>query len=163
MQPPLKQTGALSGPRVVDLTQMLAALFVLKFWPITAPMSVIKVESPKGDGTRVTGPFRSDDTLRDFGGYCQSVNRNKRSIAVDYLETAHGRDAVRELIGSADIIVENFRADVMERLGLSFERLNETNPRLVYGAVRGFGDSRSGESPYAGWSLMTSSLEQWTA
>ncbi|KAI3597416.1 CaiB/BaiF family protein [Cupriavidus necator H850] len=103
-----------------------------------------------GDGTRVTGPFCADDTLRDFGGYFQSVNRNKRSIAVD-LKTDKGREIVRKLIDGADIVVENFRAGVMERLGLAYETLRETNPRLVYGTVRGFGDPRSGESPYAQW------------
>ncbi|WP_249221534.1 CaiB/BaiF CoA-transferase family protein [Cupriavidus sp. KK10] len=111
---------------------------------------VIKVEAMTGDGTRVTGPFCADDKLRDFGGYFQSVNRNKRSIAVD-LKTEEGRSIVRSLIDNADIVVENFRAGVMERLGLSFETLRQTNPRLVYGTVRGFGDPRSGESPYAQW------------
>ncbi|RWA52380.1 hypothetical protein AU476_17935 [Cupriavidus sp. UYMSc13B] len=65
-----------------------------------------------GDGTRITGPFREDDTLREFGGYFQSVNRNRRSIAVD-LKTEAGREIVRKLINHADIVVENFRAGVM--------------------------------------------------
>ncbi|SCU75938.1 L-carnitine dehydratase/bile acid-inducible protein F [Cupriavidus necator] len=111
---------------------------------------VIKVEAMSGDGTRVTGPFCADDALRDFGGYFQSVNRNKRSLAVD-LKTDEGRALLRGLIDQADIVVENFRAGVMERLGLGYETLRQTNPRLVYGTVRGFGDPRSGASPYAQW------------
>ncbi|WP_349605841.1 CoA transferase [Cupriavidus sp. DF5525] len=149
MQPPHKATGALAGLRVVDLTQMLAGPFCTQILADHGA-DVIKVEAMTGDGTRITGPFREDDTLREFGGYFQSVNRNKRSIAVD-LKTEAGREIVRKLIDHADIVVENFRAGVMERLGLSFETLRQTNPRLVYGTVRGFGDPRSGASPYAHW------------
>ncbi|MGO4325938.1 CaiB/BaiF CoA transferase family protein [Cupriavidus sp. 2TAF22] len=141
--------GALSGLRVIDLTQMLAGPFCTQILADHGA-EVIKVEAMGGDGTRITGPFRDDDTLRDFGGYFQSVNRNKSSIAVD-LKTAGGRAVVHRLIDSADIVVENFRSGVMERLGLSYEILRETNPRLVYGTVRGFGDPRSGASPYAHW------------
>jgi crotonobetainyl-CoA:carnitine CoA-transferase CaiB-like acyl-CoA transferase len=148
-QPPGQAPGALSGLRVIDLTQMLAGPFCTQILADHGA-EVIKVEAIGGDGTRITGPFRDDDTLRDFGGYFQSVNRNKRSIAVD-LKSAAGRDIVRRLIDGADIVVENFRAGVMERLGLSYEVLRESNPRLVYGTVRGFGDPRSGESPYAHW------------
>ena len=141
--------GALAGLRVVDLTQMLAGPFCTQVLADHGA-DVIKVEAMTGDGTRITGPFCDDDTLRDFGGYFQSVNRNKRSIAVD-LKSSTGREILRKLIDSADVVVENFRAGVMERLGLSYETLRETNPRLVYGTVRGFGDPRSGESPYAQW------------
>ncbi len=145
----LTTTGALAGLRVVDLTQMLAGPFCTQMLADHGA-DVIKVEALSGDGTRVTGPFCADDALRDFGGYFQSVNRNKRSIAVD-LKTEAGREILRRLIDEADVVVENFRAGVMERLGLSYEVLRETNPRLVYGAVRGFGDPRSGASPYAQW------------
>jgi crotonobetainyl-CoA:carnitine CoA-transferase CaiB-like acyl-CoA transferase len=149
VQTQAKPTGALAGLRVIDLTQMLAGPFCTQILADHGA-DVIKVEAMTGDGTRVTGPFCADDKLRDFGGYFQSVNRNKRSIAVD-LKTEEGRSIVRSLIDNADIVVENFRAGVMERLGLSFETLRQTNPRLVYGTVRGFGDPRSGESPYAQW------------
>ncbi|MFS8981560.1 CoA transferase [Cupriavidus necator] len=145
----LTTTGALAGLRVVDLTQMLAGPFCTQMLADHGA-DVIKVEALSGDGTRVTGPFCADDALRDFGGYFQSVNRNKRSIAVD-LKTEAGREILRRLIDEADVVVENFRAGVMERLGLSYEVLRETNPRLVYGAVRGFGDPRSGASPYVQW------------
>ncbi|CAB3790957.1 Acetyl-CoA:oxalate CoA-transferase [Paraburkholderia caffeinitolerans] len=149
MQASRPLTGALAGLRVIDLTQMLAGPFCTQILADHGA-EVIKVEPMSGDGTRINGPFREDDSLREFGGYFQSVNRNKRSIAVD-LKTTHGLEVVRRLIDGADIVVENFRTGVMERLGLSYERLRETNPRLVYGAVRGFGDPRSGASPYAEW------------
>jgi crotonobetainyl-CoA:carnitine CoA-transferase CaiB-like acyl-CoA transferase len=141
--------GALDGIRVVDLTQMLAGPFCTQILADHGA-DVIKIEGLGGDGTRANGPYREDDDLREFGGYFQSVNRNKRSIAVD-LKTPHGIEIVYRLIEDADIVVENFRAGVMERLGLSYEQLRERNPRLVYGAVRGFGDPRSGISPYAEW------------
>ena len=142
-------TGALAGLRVVDLTQMLAGPFCTQVLADHGA-DVIKVEAMTGDGTRLTAPFCEDDTLREYGGYFQSVNRNKRSIAVD-LKTAEGVALVRKMIDGADIVVENFRAGVMERLGLGWETLRESNPRLVYGTVRGFGDPRSGASPYADW------------
>lgn len=144
-----QSAGALAGLRVIDLTQMLAGPFCTQILADHGA-DVIKVEAMTGDGTRVTGPFCADDTLKDFGGYFQSVNRNKRSIALD-LKTDTGREILRRLIDDADVVVENFRAGVMERLGLSYETLRETNPRLVYGTVRGFGDPRSGASPYAQW------------
>ncbi len=144
-----RPAGALAGLRVVDLTQMLAGPFCTQVLADHGA-EVIKVEAMTGDGTRATGPFCADDTLRDFGGYFQSINRNKQSIAVD-LKTDAGREIVRRLIDGADVVVENFRTGVMERLGLAYETLRETNPRLVYGTVRGFGDPRSGASPYAQW------------
>jgi crotonobetainyl-CoA:carnitine CoA-transferase CaiB-like acyl-CoA transferase len=142
-------TGALSGLRVIDLTQMLAGPFCTQVLADHGA-DVIKVEALSGDGTRVTGPFLDNDMLRDFGGYFQSVNRNKRSIAVD-LKCVEGQEIIHRLVASADVLVENYRPGVMERLGLSYERLRTINPRLVYGTVRGFGDPRSGASPYAYW------------
>ncbi|AZW29356.1 CoA-transferase family III protein [Bordetella bronchiseptica GA96-01] len=141
--------GALAGLRVIDLTQMLAGPFCTQILADHGA-DVIKVEGMAGDGTRVTGPFLAEDAARDFGGYFQSINRNKRSIAID-LKSDEGRDILRKLIDDADIVIENFRAGVMDRLGLSYETLRRSNPRLIYGTVRGFGDPRSGASPYAHW------------
>lgn len=143
------RAGSLAGLRVIDLTQMLAGPFCTQILADHGA-DVIKVETMAGDGTRVTGPFLSEDQARDYGGYFQSINRNKRSIVID-LKREEGRDVLRRLIDGADIVIENFRAGVMERLGLSYETLRQTNPRLIYGAVRGFGDPRSGVSPYADW------------
>jgi formyl-CoA transferase len=85
-----------------------------------------------------------------YGGYFASTNRNKDGIVVD-LKSEAGRDVIKRLVAKADIVIENFRAGVMERLGLGYETLAEINPRLVYGAIRGFGDSRTGKSPYGDW------------
>jgi crotonobetainyl-CoA:carnitine CoA-transferase CaiB-like acyl-CoA transferase len=140
---------ALSDLRVIDLTQMLAGPFCTQ---ILADQGahVIKVETRNGDGTRSMGPFMPDDQVRDFGGYFQSVNRNKSSIVID-LKTETGKSVLKRLIEQSDVVVENFRSGVMDRLGLSYETLSKTNPTLVYGAIRGFGDRRSGASPYTEW------------
>lgn len=141
--------GALSDLKVIDLTQMLAGPYGTMMLSDHGA-TVIKVEPPTGDMTRIAGPFRLDDEQRVLGGYFQSIDRNKLSICLD-LKTEAGRDALKALVRDADAVVENFRAGVMERLGLGYEVLREINPRLVYGALRGFGDRRTGASPYVEW------------
>jgi crotonobetainyl-CoA:carnitine CoA-transferase CaiB-like acyl-CoA transferase len=141
--------GALADLQVVDLTQMLAGPLCTQFLADQGA-KVIKVEPPGGDGIRKSGPFRVDDELRAFGGYFASVNRNKRSIVID-LKQERGKEVLRRLIARSDVVVENFRAGVMDRLGLSYESLALENPALVYAAIRGFGDPRTGLSPYADW------------
>ncbi len=142
-------SGALAGLKIVDLTQMLAGPFCTMLLADLGA-EVIKVEPLDGDATRKQGPFAQDDELRAFGGFFQSVNRNKRSIAVD-LKSESGRQIVRTLVADADVVVENFRIGVMDRLGLSYESLRAINPRLVYACIRGFGDPRTGVSPYGDW------------
>lgn len=141
--------GALSDLRIIDLTQMLAGPYGTMVLADHGA-EVIKVEPLEGDMTRRGGPFREDDAHKVLGGYFQSVDRNKRSVCLD-LKTEAGRAALKALVRDADAVTENFRAGVMERLGLSYEVLREVNPRLVYGALRGFGDRRTGASPYVDW------------
>jgi crotonobetainyl-CoA:carnitine CoA-transferase CaiB-like acyl-CoA transferase len=141
--------GALSDIKIIDLTQMLAGPYGTMMLADHGAL-VIKVEPPEGDMTRAAGPFLPDDQERALGGYFQSVDRNKRSVCLD-LKTEAGKSALKAMIRDADAVVENFRAGVMERLGLSYEVLREINPRLVYGALRGFGDGRTGASPYKDW------------
>lgn len=141
--------GALRDIRIIDLTQMLAGPYGTMILADHGA-EVVKVESPEGDMVRQAGPFRADDSRKVLGGYFQSVDRNKRSVCLD-LKQPEGRAALRKLVESADALTENFRAGVMERLGLGYEELRKINPRLVYGALRGFGDPRTGLSPYADW------------
>jgi crotonobetainyl-CoA:carnitine CoA-transferase CaiB-like acyl-CoA transferase len=141
--------GPLDGVRVVDLTHALAGPYATMLLADLGA-DVLKVESPAGDLARGAGPYAADDSVRAFGGYFQSVNRGKRSIVLD-LKTRGGAATLRALAADADVLVENFTAGVMERLGLSYESLSADNPRLVYAAVRGFGDERSGRSPYLEW------------
>ncbi|MEC3993745.1 CoA transferase [Actinacidiphila sp. DG2A-62] len=140
-------TGPLDGIVVVDLTRALSGPYATMLLADLGA-DVIKVESPAGDSSRSTGPFPRDDETRHYGGYFQSVNRNKRSVVVD-LRAPEGAAAVRRLAAGADVLVENFRAGIMDRMGLSYESLRRDNPRLVYGALRGFGDPRTGAGPHA--------------
>jgi crotonobetainyl-CoA:carnitine CoA-transferase CaiB-like acyl-CoA transferase len=145
----IANTGALEGIRIVDLTQMLAGPYCTMMLADQGA-EVIKVEPFAGDYVRQDGPFRAEDRVRAFSGYFASVNRNKKSIAID-LKTKAGRELLIRLCESADAVVENFRVGVMDRLKLSYEFLRERNPKLVYASVRGFGDPRTGRSPYADW------------
>ena len=138
--------GALGGVRVIDLTQMLSGPYCTMLLADQGA-DVIKIEPVDGDPTRQFGPFPAEDAARHFGGYFQSTNRNKKSVAID-LKAEAGKALFRRLATSADVVVENFRAGVMDRLGLGYESLAAANPRLVYAAIRGFGDPRSGASPY---------------
>lgn len=147
-----KPKGALDGVVVIDFTQMLSGPFAAMMLADQGAR-VIKVEPPGGDQTRKFGPFRPGQlTMAEggYGGYFASTNRNKEGIVVD-LKSPAGRDVIRRLAAKADIVIENFRSGVMERLGLGYETLAEINPRLVYGAIRGFGDARTGRSPYGEW------------
>ena len=135
--------GALSDIRIIDLTQMLAGPYGSMVLADHGAQ-VIKVEPPgRGDMTR-------DAAASSMGAYFQSINRNKESVCLD-LKTEDGKAALKALVRGADAVIENFRAGVMERLGLGWEVLREVNPRLVYGCLRGFGDHRTGASPYKDW------------
>jgi CoA:oxalate CoA-transferase len=101
---------------------------------------VIKVEAPgTGDDSRAYGPF-----VNGKSAYFMSLNRGKESIALD-LKAESDREVFRELLERADVLVENFRAGTMDRLGLGWDNLHDHHPRLIYAAVSGFG--RTG--PYA--------------
>jgi len=142
--------GALAGLRVLDFTQALAGPYCTQMLADHGA-DVIKVEPPvTGDLGRTTGAFHAQDEQHVNSGYFHSINRNKKSIVVD-LKHPQARDLILDLVGEYDVVVENFRVGVMDRLGIGYETLRERNPRLVYATVRGFGDPRSGESPYAQW------------
>jgi len=142
-------SGPLSGIRIIDLTQALAGPFCTMLLADLGA-DVVKVEPPQGDMARMMPPFAPEDDQRAFGGYFASINRNKRGIVLD-LKTDADRRRLKSLVARADAVVENFRAGVMDGLGLSYETLAALNPRLVYGAIRGFGDPRTGESPLVDW------------
>jgi crotonobetainyl-CoA:carnitine CoA-transferase CaiB-like acyl-CoA transferase len=142
-------SGPLRGLRVIDLTRALAGPFCTMMLADLGA-DVIKVEPPEGDLPRYSGPFTLGDTEKAYGGYFASINRNKRGIVLDLKQPAD-RDRLLALVDGADVLMENFRVGVMDAFGLSYEILHERNPRLVYGAIRGFGDPRTGASPYAEW------------
>ena len=148
----LSEFGALQGLVVLDLTQMLAGPFATMMLADQGAQ-VIKIEPPGGDLTRGNGPHLPGATRIEgggFGAYFASINRNKQSLTLD-LKKPEGKATLRRLVQGADVLVENYRTGVMDRLGVGYEALAELNPRLVYAALRGFGDPRSGKSPYSEW------------
>jgi len=123
---------ALDNVRVIDLGHVLAA-------PTAAAIladlgaDVIHVEPPSGDDSRRFGPF-----VNGTSGYFCSVNRNKRSLAVD-LKTEAGKEVLRDLIRASDVVLENFRPGTMARLGFSYDKMREINERIIYASISGFG------------------------
>ena len=140
--------GALKDIKIIDLTTRLSGPFSTMLFADQGA-EVIKVEPPKmGDVTRLVGPFLPNDEKKNHSGYFHSINRNKKSIVLD-LKTPEGKAILLTLLKDADAVIENFKEGTMEKLGLSYEKLHTLNPKLVYGALRGFGDSRTKASPYA--------------
>lgn len=142
-------TQILKGLRVLDLSRMLSGPYCTMHLADHGA-EVIKIEGGDGDTSRGNGPFRDDDPNHEWAGYFVSLNRGKKSIRLD-LKSESGKASFRKLAATADVVVENFRPGVMERLGLAYETLAADNPKLVYAAIRGFGDPRSGASPYSDW------------
>ena len=125
--------GLLEGVRVLDLTRVLAGPYC---GMILADMGadVIKIERrEKGDDARNNAPVINGESA-----YFMNLNRNKRGMTLD-LKSQKGKEIFRKLVKRSDIVLENFRPGVMERLGLGYEELKKINPAIVYGAVSGFG------------------------
>jgi crotonobetainyl-CoA:carnitine CoA-transferase CaiB-like acyl-CoA transferase len=125
--------GPLQGVRVLDFTRVLAGPAAsLALADLGA--EVLKLEPPgSGDETRLFPPFREE-----VSHYFLSVNRGKKSIVVD-LKTEAGVALAKDLAAHCDVLIENYRPGVMERLGLGYEALSAINPRLIYCAISGFG------------------------
>jgi len=143
---------ALEPLRVVDFSRVLAGPFATMMLGDLGA-EVIKVERPgSGDDTRGWGP-PFDEAGR--ATYFQSVNRNKRSVALDLTDPGD-LDCARELIAGADVLVENFRPGTMERLGLGYDEVRRANPRLVYCSITGFGRGAGAALP--GYDLLLQAL-----
>lgn len=129
--------GPLSGTMVLDMTRALAGPHAgMMLGDLGA--RVIKIETPTGDDSRGWGPpFLGEDEDRE-STYFMSANRNKESITLD-LKSDDGRDILRRLVGRADVLMENFRVGVLDRLGFGVEDLHRMNPRLVILSITGFG------------------------
>jgi crotonobetainyl-CoA:carnitine CoA-transferase CaiB-like acyl-CoA transferase len=125
--------GPLGGVKVIDLTRVLAGPFATQSLGDLGA-EVLKIEPPgSGDETRHFPPFVGSESH-----YFLGINRNKKSLVVDLQQEA-GKDILRRLAAKADILVENYRPGVMERLGLGYAALSAINPRLIYCAISGFG------------------------
>jgi crotonobetainyl-CoA:carnitine CoA-transferase CaiB-like acyl-CoA transferase len=137
---PVKKTTArstqpLAGVRVLDLTRVLAGPFAAMMLGDMGA-DVIKVEEPaKGDDTRQWPPFVGGEA-----SYFMSVNRSKRSLTLN-LKAPAAVAILKRLAARSDVVLENFRTGTMEKLGLGYATLRRANPRLVYCAISGFGES----------------------
>lgn len=125
--------GPLDGIRVLDFTRVLAGpSAALALADMGA--EVIKIEPPgTGDETRSFPPFRDGESH-----YFISINRGKKSIVID-LKSEAGVKLIKDLVTKCDVLVENYRPGVMDRLGLGYETLSELNPGLIYCSISGFG------------------------
>lgn len=129
----MKQEGALSGLKVLDLSRVLAGPFCGMFLGDMGA-EIIKVEMPgKGDDSRDYPPF-----LNGFSTYFANLNRNKKSITVN-LKKKEGKELLLELVRVCDVVLENFKPGTMEKLGLSYDVLKSVNPGIILGSISGFG------------------------
>ena len=152
-----QRTGPLQDVTIIDCSMAYAGPFGTVLLADLGA-NVIKVEPPQGDNFRTVPPYAPDyahafkehDAGTDYGMPFASVNRNKRSICLD-LKVEADKEILLQLCEQADAVVENMRAGVMDKLGLGYEVISARNPAIVYGTVRGYGDPRTGESPYADW------------
>jgi len=138
----------LAGLRVLDLSRVLAG-----------PMCAMALADLGADVIKVEHPSRGDDT-RDWGvrvgtrntSYFNSANRNKRSVTID-LQSAAGVQIARELAEKSDVVIENFKVGGADKLGLGYEQLSASNPRLVYCSISGYARSTS-EAQRPGYDLL---------
>ena len=131
--------GSLEGIRVLDLTQVLFGPFATMLLSDLGA-EVIKIERPEvGDIARGNGPV-----VRGQSTYFLSLNRGKKSVTLN-LATEEGVEVFLELVRNADVVVQNFKPGTMEKMGLSYERVKEYNPRIIYVSGSGFGQ----DGPYA--------------
>jgi CoA:oxalate CoA-transferase len=124
----------LAGIRILDFTRVLSGPYCTALLADLGA-DVVKVEPPQGDEYRHIGPFRGGESA-----LFQLVNRNKRGIVLD-LKQAADLDTAQRLAQRADVVVENFRPGVAQRLGIGYAELSAVNPGLVYASISGFGQS----------------------
>jgi crotonobetainyl-CoA:carnitine CoA-transferase CaiB-like acyl-CoA transferase len=130
----------LTGIRVIDLTAIILGPFATQTLGDLGA-DVIKIEPPDGDSMRAIPPIAEPGLSAVFANH----NRNKRSLALD-LKSESGKEVLRRLIATADVLVHNMRQEAIDRLGFGFEPAKALNPRLIYCAAIGFGR----DGPYAG-------------
>lgn len=129
----------LAGIRIIDLTHMLSGPYCSM---ILADLGAetIKVEPLQGEGTRKLLATDPENSLNGMGAYFLTLNRNKQSVCID-LKSASGLQVFYDLVKQADVVVNNFGADVPSRLGIDFEQLKTINPRIITCSITGFGNS----------------------
>ncbi len=138
----------LQGIRVIAVEQYIAGPYCSMLLADSGA-DVIKIEQPgRGDPRRTIGPFATDESGNRSSAGFMAHNRNKKSLALD-LSKPEGREVFLELVKGSDVVVENLRPGAMEKLGLGYGRLRESNPRLIYAAISGFGRLDPYTGPYS--------------
>ena len=132
----------LDGIRVIDFTQVMMGPSATQMLGDLGA-DVIKIENPRGGDLSRTALGGTDEVGLNNPVFC-SLNRNKRSLALDLRDEAN-KEIVYELIAAADVVVSNFRAGVMDRIGFGYDKLRELNPRIIYAGGSGYGPT----GPYA--------------
>ncbi|MAB96557.1 MAG: CoA transferase [Pseudomonadaceae bacterium] len=128
-------TQQLQGVRVLDLSRVLAGPHCTAMLADLGA-EVIKFEVPEhGDDSRHLGPFKDGESV-----YFGLINRGKRSVEIDF-KNSEDRDHFYKLVADADVVVENFRPGVTQRLGIDFDTLKQHNPKLIYASISGFGQN----------------------
>ncbi|MDF2990835.1 MAG: hypothetical protein K0S37_1349 [Microbacterium sp.] len=138
---PLPAPGALAGVTVLDLSRVLAGPYAAQMLADLGA-TVIKIENPRDpDVSRGFPPYLTDGE-EEFSAYYAQYNRGKLGVGLD-LATPEGTQVLKDLVRSADVLVENFRPGTMDKLGVGYDVLREVNPKLVYTAISGYGRTGS--------------------
>ena len=125
----------LDGLRVIDLTRVVAGPFCTMMLGDMGA-EVLKIEEPEhGDDSRAWAPL-----VEGSGSFFLALNRSKKSVAID-LKTPDGADALRQLVETADVLIENFRPGSLADLGFDYETMAALNPRLIYCSISGYGQT----------------------
>ena len=139
----MKDIGPMGGLRVLDMTRVIAGPYASQILGDLGA-EVVKIERRgEGDDVRRVGPpwmMEPDETQTGESTYFQAVNRNKRSLTVDF-STAEGAALITKLAAKADVFLENYRTGTLAKYGLDYESLRKVNPRLIYVSLTGFGQS----------------------
>lgn len=137
----LPAPGSLDGVTVLDLSRVLAGPYAAQMLADLGA-TVIKIENPRDpDVSRGFPPYLTDGD-EEFSAYYAQYNRGKLGVGLD-LASAEGKEVLKDLVRNADVLVENFRPGTMAKLGVGYDVLHEINPKLVYAAISGYGQTGS--------------------
>lgn len=152
----MTESAPLDGLIVLDLTRFMSGPYATMTLA-DAGADVIKVEPVHGEETRHLNPILEDADGATVSGYFLRLNRRKRSVCLD-LRTEQGRDAFLALARGADVVVENYRPGVMDRLGIGATTLLEQNPRLIFCSISGFGQTDSTHRDWPAFNLVPEAM-----
>jgi CoA:oxalate CoA-transferase len=148
----MAESACLSGIRVLDLTRFVAGPYCTMLLA-DAGAEVIKIEPIEGEVTRTLDPLFPGPTDTPASGYFLRFNRAKKSVCLD-LKQESGRRVFADLVRHSDVVVENFRPDVLSRLGFCYDTLRSLNPRIIYCSISGFGHTAGPLRTHASFAIL---------